>query len=286
MVTVQTQGAVAQRPHTRFTGLLPRRMLRWRRPVWWQELAIIAFGYWLYTMGRNAVPEQASIAMRHGRSVQHLQDVLHLNFELSINHFVAANEWLAQILDYYYAALHFVVTIAVMLWLFTRWRHVYRGARTVLVATTLFGLLGFYLYPLAPPRLLSDYDYIDTVVKFHTWGSLADPSIASHSNQFAAMPSLHIAWALWCGIVIFRCASRTWVRALGLCYPVGTLFVIIGTANHYFIDALGGVAVIVLGFAVQWLLSGHGAFTPPFDAPDFSLPERSPEPVHTPRPQH
>ena len=157
-------------------------------------------GYWLYSLGRNAVPEQASIALRHGRSVQHLQDVLHLNFELSVNAFVARNEWLAQVMDYYYATLHFIITIGVLVWLFSRRPHLYRGVRTVLFATTLFGLAGFYLYPLAPPRLLPQYGYIDTLLKFHTWGSLADPDVAKHSNQFAAMPSLHIAWAMWCGI--------------------------------------------------------------------------------------
>ena len=87
---------LAYYPRRRFTGLLPHRMLRWRRPRGWQELAIIAFGYWLYSLGRNAVPEQASIALRHGRSIQHMQDLLGLDWELSINHFVASHEWLAQ----------------------------------------------------------------------------------------------------------------------------------------------------------------------------------------------
>jgi hypothetical protein len=255
----------------RFTGLLPQRMLRWRRPLWWQELAIIAFGYWLYTLGRNAVPEQAEVAMRHARSVQHLQDWLHLNFELSVNHFVAHHEWLAQIMDYYYASLHFLITICVMVWLFRRRPHVYRGARAALVATTLLGLLGFYVYPLAPPRLMTSYHYVDTLARFHTWGSLAEPSIASHSNQYAAMPSLHIAWAMWCGIAIFCCAWRRWVRVLGLLYPVGTLMVIIGTANHFIIDAAGGAVAVGLGFVIQRLMSGHGAFDPPLGAPDFSV---------------
>ena len=70
----------------------------------------------------------------------------------------------------------------------------------MLFATSLLALAGFYLYPLAPPRLLPQYGYVDTLLKFHTWGSLADPKVAEHSNQFAAMPSLHIGWALWCGI--------------------------------------------------------------------------------------
>ena len=268
----------AARSQRRFSGVLPTRMLRWRRPLWWQEVAIIAFGYWVYTAGRNAIPEQASIAFRHGRSIQHLQDLLRLNWELSINHFVARTEWLAQILDYYYATLHFLVTLGVMVWLFTRRPHVYRGARTVLVTTTMFGLLGFYLYPTAPPRLLPEYSYVDTLIKFHTWGSFADPDIAEHSNQFAAMPSLHIAWALWSGIAIFVCARRWWVRALGLVYPVGTLFVIVGTANHFILDAAGGAVIVALGFVVQWLLSGRGAFVAPVDAPDFGLPDRSAAP--------
>src|SRR3954471_10200808 len=89
-----------------FSGLLPTRMLRWRRPVWWQEIAIIAFGYWLYTMSRNAIPEQVSIATRHGRAIEHLQDWLQLNWERSFNHFVASTEWLAQFLDYYYSTMH------------------------------------------------------------------------------------------------------------------------------------------------------------------------------------
>lgn len=281
MVAVRSSDTAAAEPGTRrgFTGILPHRLLRWRRPVWWQELAIIAIGYWLYTMGRNAVPEQAEIALRHARAVQHLQNILNLNFEESVNHFVARNEWLAQIMDYYYASLHFVITIGVMVWLFRRRPHVYRGARTVLVAVTLLGLLGFYLYPLAPPRLMTDHDYVDTLAKFHTWGSLADPSIASHSNQYAAMPSLHIAWALWCGITIFCCAWRRWVRVLGLLYPIGTLMVIIGTANHFIIDAVGGIVVVAVGYAIQRLMSGHGAYQPPLDAPDFGLAELAEPPA-------
>jgi hypothetical protein len=204
-----------------------------------------------------------------------MQDVLHLNWELSINHFVADHAWLANVMDYYYATLHFLVTPMVMVWLFVRRPHLYRGARTVLVCTTLLGLLGFLLFPTAPPRLLPEYDYVDTVLKFHTWGSLADPSIAEHSNQFAAMPSLHIGWALWAGIAIFVCARRLWVRLLGLMYPAGTLVVIVGTANHFLLDAVGGAVVVALGFAIQYLFSGRGAYQAPTDAPGSTASERA-----------
>ncbi len=255
-----------------FSGLFPHRLLRWRRPLWWQELGIIALGYWLYSLGRNAIPEQESIAIRHGFSILHVQDVLHLNFEKSINTWVASQEWLAQVLDYYYATLHFVVTIGVLVWLFVKRSHIYRGARTVLFTTTLLALAGFALYPVAPPRLLPGEGYIDTVINFHTWGSLASPEIAAHSNQFAAMPSLHIGWALWAGISLYMCARSVWARVLGLVYPALTLIVIVATANHYIVDAVGGAVIVMIAFGLQWLFSGHGAFTPPYDAPDFGLP--------------
>lgn len=268
----RTAASAAQR-RGGYSGLLPNRMLRFRRPVWWQELAIIAFGYWIYSLGRNSLPQEAAIAVRHGLSIQHLQDTLRLDFELSLNHWLANHEWIAQISNYYYATLHFVITIGVLVWLFIKRPHIYRGARTVLFALTLIALAGFALYPVAPPRLLPGYSYVDTVLQFHTWGSWDDPSIAAHSNQFAAMPSLHIGWAMWAGISVFMCAQRMWVRVLGLIYPFFTLFVILGTANHFILDAVGGALALALAFGVQAVLSGHGTYTPPFDAPDFGRPD-------------
>jgi PAP2 superfamily len=250
---------------TRFGGILPRRLTRYRPPRWWQEIGLTAIGYWLYGLVRNSVPEQATIAERHGRAVQHVQDALHLNFERSLNRWVANHEPVAQVMDYYYATLHFIITIAVLVWLFVAHKRIYRGARTVLFSTTIVALVGFYSFPLAPPRLLPQYHYVDTLVRFHTWGSLADPRLAERSNQYAAMPSLHISWALWCGLTIFACSRILWLRILGLCYPIGTLLVIVGTANHFVLDAVGGAVVLAIGYGIQWLLSGHGAYTP---APD------------------
>lgn len=268
--------AVAEAPTKRrvnFGGLLPKWMLNHRRPRFWQELMLIAIGYYLYREARNLVPNQPTIALRHARSVEWLQDKLHVDIELPLNHFVYHHEWLAQIMDYYYATLHFVVTIGVLVWLFAFRPRVYRGLRTALFATTLLGLAGFFLYPLAPPRLMPGFGYIDTLAVFHTWGSLADPSIAQHTNQFAAMPSLHIAWAVWCATAIYYCAKRWWVRLLGLLYPVATLLVIVGTANHFVIDAVAGLATAGAGFGVQWLMSGRAAHVPaPIEPPDEPLP--------------
>lgn len=275
-------------PARRFKGLWPDRLLHHRLPRVWQELLLIGIGYYLYREARNLVPNQPGIAQRHARSVQWLQEKLHLNFELSVNHFVDQHGWLAQIMDYYYATLHFVITIGVLVWLFLARKRVYRGMRTALFGLTLAGLAGFYLYPLAPPRLMpARYGYIDTLAKYHTWGSLADPNVAEHTNQYAAMPSLHIGWAVWCAIAVFFCTRRWWIRTLAVIYPFFTLMVIMGTANHFFIDAVAGLVVVAIGFGVQWLMSGHPAHEPAPDAPDdrplFRWPwQRGAEPEQEP----
>ena len=273
MVSVQRRLQQRNAP-TGFRGLLPARLLRWRQPVWWHELALIAVGYWAYTKTRNTIPGSVTTALLHGWDVQRLQDWLHLNFELSFNQFIARTEWLAQVMDYYYATVHFIMTGGVLIWLFLRRPQVYRGARTVLITTSVLALFCFWLYPTAPPRLLPGLGYVDTLLQFHTWGSLADPNVAEHSNQFAAMPSLHTAWALWCGLAIFHCARRAWVRWAGLAYPLCTITVIIGTANHFLLDAFAGASLLALGFLIQRLMSGHGAFAPPADAPTAAAPRQ------------
>lgn len=272
MTATASKTDAQQAPVRRFKGLWPQRLLRHRVPRLWEELALIGIGYYLYREARNLVPNQPGIARRHGRSIQWLQERLHLNFELSVNHFVNRHEWLAQPMDYYYATLHFVITIAVLVWLFVARKRVYRGMRTALFATTLIGLAGFYLYPLAPPRLLPGLGYIDTLARYHTWGSLADPNVAEHTNQFAAMPSLHIGWAVWCSVAVWYCAKAMWLRILALIYPIGTLMVIVGTANHFVLDAVGGLIVVAAGFGVQWLMSGHAAHVPAPDPPDDTGP--------------
>ena len=236
---------------------------RSRRLLWLYEIALIGFGYWLYSFIRNAVNAEESTAVRRGHQIVDVERALHIFHEQTINAFVAGQHWLAYIANYYYATLHFAVTIAVGVWVYRKRPWYARRLRNAWYATNLFGLLGFAFFALAPPRLLPGGNFVDTVVRFHTWGSWGDASVASHSNQYAAMPSMHIGWSLWAGIVLFRLARHRWVKMLGLLYPLATLFVIIGTGNHYFMDAFGGVVALALGFAAQRILSGHAAFEPP-----------------------
>jgi PAP2 superfamily len=247
----------------RSLALLPARVRAMRRPKWWQEIAFVLVCYWLYSLVRNAAPSHETSAHERALGLMGLERSMHIGVEQSINAYVATTSWLAYACNYYYATLHFIVTIAVLVWIYAKHPLRYRSIRSVLFATNLIALIGFWTFALAPPRMFASRGFVDTVVAFHTWGSYASGDLAKASNQFAAMPSLHVGWSLWCAIAIVGLAERNWVRVLGALYPVATLFVVVGTGNHYLLDAVGGAVALALGFGVQRLLSGRPAFAHP-----------------------
>ncbi|MFE7552257.1 phosphatase PAP2 family protein [Streptomyces gardneri] len=227
-----------------------------RRPTIWFEIALIAVSYWVYSLIRNAVPEQKTQALQNADWILRAEESLGLAFEHAVNHAVNSVTWLIVSMNYYYATLHFVVTIGVLVWLY-RWQPGrYAAFRTVLFATTGVALVGYYLYPLAPPRLMTGQGFIDTVLVHETWGSMASGNLKHVSNQYAAMPSMHIGWSLWCGVTIFLLAKAPWAKILGLLYPTVTLVVIVATANHFWLDAVGGVICLAFGFLVSYFWYG------------------------------
>ncbi|WP_414719951.1 phosphatase PAP2 family protein [Streptomyces sp.] len=222
-----------------------------RRPRLWFEILLIAVSYWLYSLVRNAVPEQKAAALRNADRIWSLEHAVGLAFEETVNRAVNSVTWLIVSMNYYYATLHFVVTIGVLVWLFRRHPGRYAATRLVLFATTAVALLGYYVFPLAPPRLMNGAHFIDTVMLHQTWGSMASGDLKHMSNQYAAMPSMHIGWSLWCGLTICALASAPWARILGALYPVATLVVIVATANHFWLDAVGGTACLAFGVALS-----------------------------------
>ncbi|MFH8515843.1 phosphatase PAP2 family protein [Streptomyces gelaticus] len=227
-----------------------------RRPRIWFEVLLVAASYWVYSLVRNAVPEQRTAALRNADWIWSAERYLGIAVEQTVNHAVNSVTWLIVSMNYYYATLHFVVTVCVLVWLFRCHPGRYAAARLALFATTGVALLGYYLYPLAPPRLMSSGHFIDTVLVHHTWGSMASGNFKNMSNQYAAMPSMHIGWSLWCGLTVFALASAPWARVLALLYPTLTLVVIVSTANHFWLDALGGMACLTFGYAVSYAWYG------------------------------
>ncbi|MFJ7154603.1 phosphatase PAP2 family protein [Streptomyces sp. NPDC101118] len=257
------------------TRTLWERLRAPRRPRLWFEILLIAVSYWTYSLIRNAVPEQKAAALRNADWIWRVEHDLGIAVEKTVNHAVDSVTWLVVGMNYYYATLHFVVTIGVLVWLYRRHPGRYAPTRLVLFATTGVALVGYYLYPLAPPRLMTGENFIDTVLVHHTWGSMASGNLKHMSNQYAAMPSMHIGWSLWCGLTIFALASAPWAKILGLLYPTATLVVIVATANHFWLDAVGGMLCLAFGYSLSYVWYGSLAHRLPRLPEDQSPPPLS-----------
>ncbi|WP_251020547.1 phosphatase PAP2 family protein [Streptomyces sp. ISL-98] len=223
------------------------------RPRWWTELLLIVVVYAAYTGGRLLVRGDESTAVDHGLAILRAEKLLHLNAEHPLNRLFTEHAWLGIPADFAYASLHYLVTPAVLVWLFRRRPVRYRAARTWLMLSTLLGLAGFTLMPTCPPRLLdAGHGFIDTMGQYSAYGwwgeeASAPRGLGGMTNQFAAMPSLHVGWALWCGVMLWRHGRTPLLKSLGVAYPLITTFVVMGTANHYFLDAVAGAAVMTVG---------------------------------------
>jgi hypothetical protein len=235
------------------------------RPLWWVEILILAVLYGVYSLVRNSVGDVVARADANGRGILAVEDAWNLALERGLNDWVHRTDVVAGAVALHYATLHFLVTPAVLAWLFLRRPTCYRAASGVLMVTTALALIGFYWLPTAPPRLLADEGFVDVMSQTSVWGwwpASGSPGSDAISNQFAAMPSLHCAWAAWCGIVLVLLVRRNWVRVMALLYPFSTFFVVLGSGNHYLLDVLAGVLVLCVGAAVVQIAGSAGGRPP------------------------
>jgi hypothetical protein len=261
---VPTEFAAPVPTRFRHVPLLPflRRVLS--RPNLLLELLLIRVTYAAYQQVRLAATggtnsEGRDTAEQHAHQILDLERFLQLDIEHAINHAVAKIGWLRDFFDFYYTSFHFVVPLSVFAVLYWRRPADYRWARSALGFTTLLALVGFWLYPLAPPRLLPGLGVIDTVHGVQDFSKPDYGTLTALTNQYAAMPSLHFGWSLWCGLVIAIIAPRWWMKALGLLHPFFTLSAIVATGNHWVLDAAGGAVVVGAGFGLTYLLQGPRA---------------------------
>ncbi len=236
--------------------LLPfwRRVLS--RPNLLLELLLIRVVYSAYAKVRLAATAGRPTAEEHGRQVHGLEQWLHIDIEHWVNHTVVGIGWLREFFDYYYSTFHFIVPLAILGVLYVRRPTDYRWARSSIGFATILALVGFWLYPLAPPRLMPGLGFIDTVHGVQDFAKPDYGTLTTVTNQYAAMPSLHFGWSLWCGVVIVLLAPKGWMKALGLLHPLFTVSAIVATGNHWVLDAVGGAVVVGLGFGLTYVLSG------------------------------
>ncbi|MFH8606525.1 phosphatase PAP2 family protein [Streptomyces sp. NPDC018029] len=220
---------------------------------WWTELPLIVLVYAAYSAGRLIVRGDVSSAIDHGVGILKAERFLRIDAETPLNRLFTDNAWIGVPADFWYASLHYLVTPAVLVWLFRSRAVRYRAARAWLMISTMIGLIGFTLLPTCPPRLLSKgYGFVDTMAQYSNYGwwggeASAPRGLGGMTNQYAAMPSLHVGWALWCGVMLWRCGRTPVTRVAAVAYPLITTIVVMGTANHYLFDALAGAAVMGVG---------------------------------------
>jgi hypothetical protein len=220
----------------------------------WRELALIAVFYGAYTLVRLLIPHDESAAYAHAGQVLRLEHALGPNIELKLNHALLSAPALARAANIFYATAHFAVTLMVLVWLYRRRPGHYRWLRTSLLLATAVALIGFWVYPLAPPRFLGGEGFVDPVTAFHSFGLYSSPQAGSLTNQFAAMPSMHAGWAMWCAVAVIVSTRRPLIMTIAALYPIVTITVIFATANHYLLDAVAGVTVMAFALFVGLIL--------------------------------
>ena len=167
------------------------------RPRWWTELLLVASAYGLYSITRMLLPAQTGAALRRGVKVLDVERAWHLAPEVTLNALVSSHHAIAVAMDYHYATLHYIVTPAVLVWVLITRPDRYRHARRILIVATVIGLIGFWIAPTAPPRMLGMDNFVDTMSQFagQTWDIVA-LAIVSNGGGVAYVLSNYIQ-ATW-----------------------------------------------------------------------------------------
>ena len=217
------------------------------------EIAGLAVLYGVYEVVRGAGGERFSTALDNTASIVAVERHLHVFVEHAVQSGAESVGFMPPLLGFLYMALHFAGTTTTLVWLHRRQREQFPLVRTTLVLATALALVGYRLFPAAPPRL-ADLGFSDTVSS-STGLNLSSDALGALYNPIAAVPSLHFGYALIIGVSLCANASRRVVRIAGALYPLVMLVVIVATGNHFFLDAaLGGLVAVIAGVIARLLV--------------------------------
>ena len=248
-------------------GLLTRR--QGRRPTGFSALTteaalvFVLYGLWQYAAGISLL--QVDGAIGRGRWIMRVSHWLPLPSERRVQGWVLPHSWLSQFCNGYYAVMHITALGLFLVWMFFRHPDRYPAWRNVLAALTGVSL-AIQLVPVAPPRLIPGAGFVDLALRFHqsVYGSLG----AGASDQLSAMPSLHVGWATLIGVAVYTSTRSRW-RWIAVAHCALTWFVVVATANHWWLDGIVEVALLAFVFLAErsirrWLhklRSGRAATT-------------------------
>ncbi len=227
-------------------GVAARPLARPSRPGLVREVVLLTALFLVYRLGRLAISGHDDLAIANAWHVWDVERLLRLPDEETLQEWVLQWPDVLKAANWYYVGVHFPITLGFLAWGWLRRPPAeYRWARRLIITLTAFALVLHVAMPLAPPRMLSSLGFLDTMAAFGP--SAYGGGAATVANQFAAMPSLHVGWALLLAVVVVRTARNRW-RWLIVAHPVLTTAVVVVTANHYWVDAV--VAAVLLGLVL------------------------------------
>jgi hypothetical protein len=230
----------------------PGRLTGWlgERHSLGAEAALVLVLYAGYEATRGLVAGNEAVAVRHAHDVASLERSLHVFAEAHVQDAAHALPGVIGLLGVLYLTLHLAVTGAYLIWLHRRRPAAFPYVRTALLVASALALVGFLVFPTAPPRLAA-LGIADTISNGDV--DLNRGLVSALYNPFAAIPSMHIGYSVIVGASLVRHGGRRILRAAGMLYPALVLLVIVATGNHFFVDAAAGAAVAAVAAAVTWL---------------------------------
>jgi hypothetical protein len=216
-----------------------------------REAALVAFAILVYFGVRNATVGSEAAARDNATALFDLERTLGIAWEGAIQGIVAESDVLVALTNWVYIWGHWPVILGTAVALYLTRRAHYRVLRNAMFVSGAIGFLFFALMPVAPPRLL-ELGLVDTVTeRSQSYRALQPPGL---TNQYAAFPSLHVGWNVLVGIVLFTATTVLAVRVLAVLTPLAMAFAVVATANHFVLDVVGGLALVLVGLLSALLI--------------------------------
>ncbi len=207
-----------------------------------RQLGILVLVDFAYELVRGVADSERSVAIAHGQQVIDFERSTHTFFEPSLQSVFLPAHWLVDLANQVYLNAQFSIALGFLVWLYLRRNESYYFVRNMFVVSMGLALIGYTLFPTAPPRMFPGYGFVDTIVDFSNVNH--DSSLAKiFINPYAAVPSMHCAFALMIGITGVRVSRHRFTKAFWAFWPALVIWVVIVTANHYWVDAALGAAV-------------------------------------------
>lgn len=233
---------------------LPLRLPGTRRDAL-AQVGLFVIADLLYEGVRGLVAGQAGPALAHAHAIVDFERSLGLFFEPQLQHAFIRDHWLIGAANWGYMNVQFTMNAAFLAWLYLARHHVYAFVRNMFFVAMGCALVVHLLLPVAPPRMLGQDGFVDTI---RTVAHVNQDSgaIGAMVNPYAAVPSMHMCFSLLVGVTGVLVARRRWARALWLLYPVLVLFLVLVTANHFWFDAAAGaVTAVVAGLVARHVMA-------------------------------